>query len=194
VTLRPLSSFADFELAAAWLQRKENHQWLDFGGSRQGVTPTLLRIMVQREANLIRLYTSDADDTPIGVVALTNIDRNMRTGTFWIVAGDKSFRSRGWAHIAASRFLTCAFRDLGLHTVNTWIVEHNVSRRGAERLGFRFIGRQRQCHFIDGQPYDRLLFDLLASELREIDYAGRPGLRGAPDALATAHLRAHPRP
>src|SRR5438477_2054110 len=43
VTLRPLSSFADFELAAAWLQRKENHQWLDFGGSRQGVTPTLLR-------------------------------------------------------------------------------------------------------------------------------------------------------
>ena len=192
MTLRPLSSFADFELAAAWLQRRENYQWLDFGSSRQGATPTLLRIMVQREANFIRLYTSDTDDTPIGIVALHNLDRNMRTGTFWIVAGDKSFRSRGWAHIAASRFLTLAFRVLGLHTVNTWIVEHNVSRRGAERLGFRFIGRQRQCHFIDGQPYDRMLFDLLASELREIEYAGRPGFRGRPDA--TANLQAHPRP
>jgi len=194
MTLRPLSSFADFELAAAWLQRRENYQWLDFGSSRQGATPTLLRIMVQREANFIRLYTSDTDDTPIGIVALHNLDRNMRTGTFWIVAGDKSFRSRGWAHIAASRFLTLAFRDLRLHTVNTWIVEHNVSRRGAERLGFRFIGRQRQCHFIDGQACDRLLFDLLASEHRELDYAGRPGFRGRPDAGATAQLQAHPRP
>jgi len=39
--------------------------------------------------------------------------------------------------------MTLAFRDLGLHTVSTWAVEHNVS--------------------------------LLASEHREIDYAGRPG-------------------
>jgi RimJ/RimL family protein N-acetyltransferase len=192
--LRPLESASDFELAAAWLQLKENYQWLDFGGNRQGVTPALLKIMVQRQTNFIRLYTPYEEDIPIGIVALHNLDRNMRTGTFWIVAGDKSFRYRGWAHIAASRFLTVAFRDLGLHTVNTWIVEHNASRRGAERLGFRFIGRQRQCHFLDGQPHDRLLFDLLASELRDIDHPGRPAFRGRPDVGATAHLAAHPAP
>src|SRR5947207_9418961 len=119
----------------------------------------------------------------------------MRTGTFWIVAGDKSFRSRGWGRVAASRFLALAFRDLGLHTVNTWIVEHNVSRRSAERLGFRFIGRQRQCHFIDGQPYDRLLFDLLASEHRELDPAGFAALRARANAArATAQLPAHATP
>ena len=194
MTLRPFGSPADFELAAAWLQRQENYQWLDFGSSRQRVTPTLLRIMVQRETNLIRMYTSHTDNTPIGVVALNNVDRNMRTGTLWGVAGDKSFRRRGCAQLAASRLLTLAFRDLGLHTVNTWAVEHNVSLRAIERLGFRFIGRQRQCHFIDGQACDRLLFDLLASEHRELDYAGRPGFRGRPDAGATAQLQAHPRP
>jgi len=36
------------------------------------------------------------------------------------------------------------------------------------------------------------LFDLLASEHRELDYAGRPGSRGRPDAGATAHLQPHP--
>ena len=201
MTLRPLSSFADFELAAAWLQRKENYQWLDFGSSRQGVTPALLKIMVQRQTNFIRVYTSYEDDTPLGIVALNNVDRNMRTGTLWVVAGDKSFRCRGWAHVASSHLLTMAFQELGLHSVNTWIVEHNASRRGAERLGFRFIGRQRQCHFIDGQPYDRLLFDLLASEHRELDPAGLAALRaraGATSATgatgATAHLAAHPAP
>ena len=192
--LRPLESAADFELAAGWLQCKENYQWLDFGGTR-GVSAALLKIMVQRQRHFIRLYTSHEDDTPLGIVALNSVDRNMRTATLWVVAGDKSFRCRGWAHIATSRLLTVAFQELGLHSVNTWAVEHNVSVRGAQRLGFRFIGRQRQCHFIDGRPYDRLLFDLLASEHRELDWVGREPLRGRVDVGATAvRLQAHPPP
>jgi RimJ/RimL family protein N-acetyltransferase len=166
--LRPLLTAADFELAASWLQQPENNQWLDFGNGRQRITPILLRIMAQRDTHFMRLYSADADDTPIGIVALHNVDRNMRTATLWVVAGDKSFRNRGYAHLATSRLLTLAFEELGLHAVNTWTVEHNPSQRGAVRVGFRYIGRQRQCHFIDGQPYDRLLFDLLASEHRDV--------------------------
>lgn len=172
MSLRALSTKEDFELAAGWLQQKENHQWLDFGNGRQRITPELLRIMAQRDAHLIRLYCVPGDERPIGIVALYNVDRNMRTATLWVVAGEKSFRHRGWAQVAASRLLTLAFRELGLNSVNTWTVEHNPSQRGAVRLGFRFIGRQRQCHVIDGQPYDRLLFDLLASEHREIAHPG----------------------
>jgi RimJ/RimL family protein N-acetyltransferase len=76
------------------------------------------------------------------------------------------------------------FRDLGLHTVNTWVVEHNPSLRIIERLGFRLIGRQRQSHCIDGRAYDRLLFDLLASEHRETD-AGRWQRSERPHRAAT---------
>jgi RimJ/RimL family protein N-acetyltransferase len=183
--LLPLSSPADIELAAAWLQLQENYQWLDFGNGRQCVTPTLLRIMSQRDSHFIRIYTSEHDhDTPIGIVGLNSVDRHFRTATLWVVAGDKSFRYRGYAQLAASRFLTLAFRDLGLHSVNTWAVEHNVSVRAALRVGFRFVGRQRQCHLIDGRLCDRLLFDLLASEHREIEHplaAAR-----APDSPARA--------
>jgi RimJ/RimL family protein N-acetyltransferase len=174
--LRPLATAADFELAAGWLQRAENRQWLDFGSSCQRVTPALLRIMAQRDTHYLRFYSIDGDDAPIGIVALSNVDRHMRTGTLWGVAGEKSFRCRGWASLAASRLLTLAFQELGLHSVNTWIVAHNPSQRAAVRLGFRYVGRQRQCHFIDGQPYDRLLYDLLASEHREVD---RPVARAA---------------
>jgi RimJ/RimL family protein N-acetyltransferase len=172
VNLRPLVTAADLELAAGWLRQKENHQWLDFGNGRQGITPALLRIMAQRDTHLIRLYAPPGEERPVGIVALNNVDRNMRTATLWVVAGEKTFRNRGWAHVAASRLLTLAFRELGLHSVNTWTVEHNPSQRGARRLGFRFIGRQRQCHLIDGRPYDRLLFDLLAIEHREFEHPG----------------------
>ena len=184
--LRPLRCAADFELVAGWLALSENNQWLDFGNGRQNITPAALRVMAQRDTHFLRLYAAQPEEPPIGIVALYNVDRHMRSGTFWAVAGEKSFRNRGCAHVAASRFLTLAFAQLGLRSINTWTVEHNVSQRGIVRLGFRFIGRQRQCHFIAGQAYDRLLFDLLASEHRELDFPLRAAAQPARPPQAPA--------
>src|SRR5712691_3499440 len=167
--LYPLDTPELLELAASWLAQKQNYQWLDFGNGRQIVTPALLKIMAQRERHFLRAYTSDRDDTPIGIVGLNSVDRAFRTATFWGASGEKSFRNRGYSTIASSKLMTLAFRDLGLHAINTWSVDHNPSLRTIERLGFRFVGRQRQCHYIDGRLHDRLLFDLLASEHRELD-------------------------
>jgi RimJ/RimL family protein N-acetyltransferase len=167
--LLPLDTPEVLDLVASWLARKENYQWLDFGNGRQIVTPTLLKIMAHRETHLMRLYTVGGEDTPVGVVGLNGVDRTFGTATLWAVAGEKSFRTRGYVSLASSKLLTMAFRNLGLHAVNTWIVESNPSLRSLERLNFRFIGRQRQCHVIEGRAYDRLLFDLLAAEHRELD-------------------------
>jgi RimJ/RimL family protein N-acetyltransferase len=167
--LLPLDTPEILELVTSWLIQKENYQWLDFGNGKQIVTPALLKIMAQRETHFLRAYTSDRDDTPIGIVGLNSVDRIFRIATFWGVSGEKSFRNRGYASIASSKLMTLAFRDLGLYAINTWAADHNPSLRTIERLGFRFIGRQRQCHYIDGRLYDRLLFDLLASEHRELD-------------------------
>jgi RimJ/RimL family protein N-acetyltransferase len=164
----PLDTPEIIDLAASWLAQKENYQWLDFGNGRQSVTPALLRIMVQRESHFLRVYTSNRDDVPIGIVALNNVDRVFKTATFWGAAGEKSFRDRGYGTLAASGFMTLVFRDLGLHVVNTWAVDVNPSLKIIERVGFRFVGRQRQCHYIDGRAHDRLLFDLLASEHRDL--------------------------
>jgi len=155
-------------LAAGWLARKENYQWLDFGGGRQVVTPALLKVMAQRDTHFLRLYTSDLDAVPIGILGLNSVNHAFRSATFWAAAGDKSFRVRGYGTYASSLFLGLAFRELGLHVINTWAVECNTSLRGIERLRFRFVGRQRQCHYIDGRPFNRLLFDLLASEHRDL--------------------------
>jgi RimJ/RimL family protein N-acetyltransferase len=167
--LLPLDKPELLERVAAWLAQKENYRWLDFGNGRQTVTPALLKVMAQRETHFMRAYTWDRDDAPIGIVGLNSVDRVFGTATLWAVAGEKSFSGRGYVSLASSRLLTLAFRDLGLHAVNTWIVDRNPSVRSLQRLNFRFIGRQRQCHAIDGQLYDRLLFDLLASEHRELD-------------------------
>ena len=63
--------------------------------------------------------------------------------------------------------MTLGFRELGLDAIHTWIVDGNPSIHVARKVNFKPIGRQRQCHYIDGQPYDRLWFDLLAAEHEE---------------------------
>jgi RimJ/RimL family protein N-acetyltransferase len=166
--LVPLDRPELIELAAGWLARKENYQWLDFGNGGRIVTPALLRIMAQRDTHFMRVCF-DRDGNPTGISGLNNVDRVFRTATFWGATGEKSLQKRGFGTFVGSQFLGLAFRELGLHSINTWVADTNPSLRLVQRLGFRFVGRLRQSHYIDGRPYDRLLFDLLASEHREID-------------------------
>ena len=166
--LLPLDSPELIRLVAGWMSRKENYEWLDFGNGKQVLTPEWLKIATQRDTEVVRVFTADDETTPIGVGGLTNVDRAFKTARVWAVLGDKSFGARGHGTRATSMLVTLGFSELGLHAINTWIVEHNPSRGIVRRLNFTPIGRQRQCHTIDGRVYDRLWFDILASEHKEI--------------------------
>jgi RimJ/RimL family protein N-acetyltransferase len=164
MTLVPLDTPERLHLISHWLAQKENYQWLDFGDGRQQVSPEWLKIAMQRRTQVLRLFTSDGEGAPLGVVALGQLNPAFRTANLWVVLGEKASAGRGYATRAVSAMLTHAFTELGLHAVNTWIVEHNPSVRVAEKVGFRPMGRQRHCHYIDGRAYDRLWYDKLASE------------------------------
>ena len=161
--LLPINTPELADQVAAWIADRDTCPWLDFGNGVQTLSAVSLRIMAQKDVNVLRVFTAD-DDRPIGVVGLSSVNPAFKSATLWTVLGDKSFAGRGYATRAVSRMLTLGFEELGLHAINTWIVEHNPSIRVAERVRFRPMGRQRQCHYIDGRPYDRFWFDLLASE------------------------------
>ena len=103
----------------------------------------------------------------MGVVGLGDISLVHRTAVSWVVLGDKRLAGRHFAGRAMSAALDAGFGDLALASISTWVVDTNVpSRRMTERIGFRLIGRQRQCHVIDGHLHDRLLYDVLADDAR----------------------------
>lgn len=168
--LLPLDRPDLIALVSSWLSQEDNWKWLDFGGNGRPPTPALVKIMTQLDTNVLRVYTADDDITPIGVVGLNNINRTFKTATIWVVLGDKSYARRGYATRATSKLLTVGFRDLGLEAINTFACEDNAysSPKMQQPLNLRFIGRQRRCHWIDGKPHDRLLYDILASEHKEL--------------------------
>jgi RimJ/RimL family protein N-acetyltransferase len=168
VLLIPPESPELIELVARWLARKENYQWLDFGEGRQLASREWLKTAMQRQTTVLRVFTSDREYLPIGVAGLTNVNTHFGTAGAWVVLGEKTFARQGYATRALSRLLTHGFNDLNLRSIYTWVVEHNVSLEVVRRVGFKPIGRQRQSHVIDGRAYDRLWFDLLAGEHKEI--------------------------
>lgn len=161
--LRPLTD-RDLELVASWMAQKENYQWLDFGDGRQILSALALKFMMQRQTHCLRLFTGSAGE-PIGLVSLSSINRAFKTGALWYVLGNKRYGGRGCTTRAASELLTVGFHELGLWAVNAWAVADNIpSVRVLEHNHFSLVGRQRQCHYVEGRACDRLLFDLLACE------------------------------
>ena len=150
MSLLPLDTPERIELAAEWLSARENYKWLDFGNGIQQVSPVTLRIMTQRNLHVFRLYTANGNDEPAGIVGLSNVDRTFKTASVWAVLGRK--RYGGTTAMACSQLLAYGFKELGLRSISAWTVEINTAaQRTLERLHFRYIGRQRQCHEIDGR-------------------------------------------
>lgn len=167
MTLAPIER-PEITLVAGWLADPENARWLDFGPGRQVLTATSLALMLQRDIHVLRAVRVADAEAPVGVVALSNVDRRFRTAQLWYVLGDKRYAGRGCTTVAVAQLLDLGFDDIVLDAINAWAVEANrASIRVLERNRFRLVGRQRQCHYIDGRPFDRLLFDLLASEFKE---------------------------
>lgn len=168
--LLPIDSPQRIDIAADWLEDERNYKWLDFGNGVQKLDRTSLRIMVQKKIHVLRIYTADDDVTPIGVVGLSNVDYNFKTATIWVLLGDKQMSYKGYPTRAAARILTLGFNELKLRSINAWAVKSNhASVRIIRKLNFRCIGTQRNCHCIDGVVCDRLLFDLLPEEHREME-------------------------
>jgi RimJ/RimL family protein N-acetyltransferase len=70
---------------------------------------------------------------------------------------------------ACSKLIRFGFGELGLNALQCWCVDGNrASERIIRTLNFQPIGRLRRCHRIDGQLHDRLLFDLLPTEFKEV--------------------------
>ena len=162
--LLPLNNDELVSIAAGWLAEKRNYQWLDFGNGVQQLSAVALKIMAQKDNHVLRVFTSD-DDRPIGIVGLGNVDRTFKIATLWAALGEKGYARKGYAIRAITEIMTYGFGELGLGVINAWFVEGNpASPHIVEHFNFKPIGRQRRCHYIDGRAYDRLWFDLLASE------------------------------
>ncbi len=163
--IKPLQTNEEIKLAASWLSKKENYQWLDFGNGVQKVEASTLKLMTQKKSHSLWLYTGDESDEPIGLVGMSDINPVFKTTIGWCMLGNKMAARKDYTRRACGKLIRIAFEEMNFNSIFAWTLENNVGgRRVLEGNNFRFIGRFRKCHIIDGKPYDRLLYDLTKSD------------------------------
>ena len=163
VTLRDMQQM-DIPVLKPWLTDKENAKFLDPFFQNESIGDMQLAFFLMRKDR--RIFLILCDGIPVGMMGLTNIDEINRSVEIWSILGEKTYRKKGIITIGYVLALKKAFQELGLLSVHAWVVEGNYTISVCEKLGFKTIGRQRQCHLIDGIFKDRILFDILHDEFK----------------------------
>lgn len=161
ITLRDMQQ-TDIPLLKPWLTDKENAKFLDPFFQNESIKDEQLAFFLMRKDR--RIFLILCDGIPVGMMGLTNIDGINRSAEIWSILGEKTYRKKGVITVGYALALKKAFQEFGLHSVHAWILDGNFTIRVCEKLGFNTIGRQRQCHLIDGVFKDRILVDILHNE------------------------------
>jgi ribosomal-protein-serine acetyltransferase len=115
-----------------------------------------------------------------GIVSLIGLTGTHRALTYdraelayWL---GRAHHRLGIATEAVGRVVEFAFRDLGAHKLNVSHFGPNAASRALiHRLGFRYVGEQRQEFRKDGVWYDHHLYELLEHEY--LDATGAAAIR-----------------
>ena len=142
--------------------------------------------MISRPRDVYRVFAPSASHAAVGIVAIVNIHPRHRHGTMWVVLGDKRYSGQGYTAQASSETLKYVFDELKLNSISSYVVDSNRNPL-VSILGFRYYGRQRECHYVDGRFRDRVWYELLSAEFtpvhyHEVDLDNRGNKVGAPSS------------
>lgn len=151
---------------AAWLGDPDINRWFDFGQGRQTLPVLAVQLMMQSGRHRLRVFGPTGHKLASGLVAVTDLTHAFGTGSFWVLRDSRRPACREMTLLASTAILRDAFETGRLHCITAWAVDRNVrSRRLLERIGFRLIGLQRDCHIMRGSRFGRVLYDLLPEDL-----------------------------
>ena len=164
IRIEPLAP-EHFGLASEWLSRDDTTQWLTSEWRGRKADPSMLAIVLRNKRN--RVYAAIADNRPVGLVGLADLDPADRCAMAWYLLGEKALSSKGVISTAVGQLCRIGFDSLGLTCIYAWIMAPNTaSRRVLEKNRFREAGTLRRAAACSGEQVDRVYFDLTPEDLR----------------------------
>ena len=116
----------------------------------------------------------------IGTAHLRDINHRNGLATFGISIGRKDLWGRGYGTEAAALVLDYGFRYLNLYNIYLDTASFNERAiKSYKKVGFKETGRRRGVILVNGQRFDEIGMDCLASEFR-------PPVPGWPDYPASS--------
>jgi RimJ/RimL family protein N-acetyltransferase len=119
------------------------------------------------EAYIFGIFFGERDQY-IGNIELRIDNRISQRGGLGIAIFNPHYWNKGYGTEAIELLLNFAFSSLNLRTIELEVFTFNKRAQSCyKKVGFIETGRKRQAHFVDGQFYDIILMDILATEFND---------------------------
>lgn len=149
-------------------------RWLNDLETTVNLTTAPRIISLEKEKEMLDLFQKEGynfaivqkeNDELTGNCGLMNVDLVQRTAELGIFIGEKKHRGKGYGSEAVRLLLDYAFNLLNLHSVYLRLRSFNTAGLHCYRkIGFKEIGRRRECVLLAGTYYDEIYMDILEHE------------------------------
>ncbi|MBP3708035.1 MAG: GNAT family N-acetyltransferase [Clostridia bacterium] len=107
------------------------------------------------------------DDKVIGNCGIMNVNQKDRCGEVGIFIGGEENRSKGYGTETLKLLLDFGFNYQNLNNITLGVMSFNERAINCyKKIGFKEIGRRRECYFLNGKYYDEIYMDILAREFK----------------------------
>ncbi len=141
----------DIPLRVKWLNNTKVNKLI---GDNPGQKTTL-----QKQKEWFKNYQKDKtkqffticeDDTPIGIIGLSNISKTNKNADLFIAIGEDNYRGKWYGKKAMNWLLNFAFKKLKLNKVNLGVFEENKPAINLYKsLGFKIEGTMKEEVYFD---------------------------------------------
>ncbi len=161
VNLRPIER-SDLAYLNRWKNNKDIYRYL--GG---GFLPVSIAVQEQWMNTLMdttgsskRFLIESAEEKPLGMIGLYNINWIHRNCELGIFIGEKEEQNKGYARRAYMLMEQYALRYLNLRKIKAEVVKSNTPAvKMYEKLNFIQVGCLKEERFIDGEYHDLLIME-----------------------------------
>ena len=151
--IRDYNSKTDKEILRGWFEEENNKLFLLSTTAKSNLD---IDTLINDERNLFAIITL-LDKTPIGLLALINIDRKNSKGEMRKMIGEVSERGKGYAKEATKIWLKYCSEVLGINKIYINTIETNIKNITINRhLGFQVEGLLKKECVINDIEHDIL--------------------------------------
>jgi len=162
ISYRPFRA-SDLELRVKWLKNpsvKQNMGWQ----IREGVDLDDQKKWFKKyqKDKYDKRFIIEADNKPVGMVGLTEIDPLDKNADLYIMIGEDEYRGRGIGRQACEYIIDLCFKKLKLHKLNLTVHGHNTRAINLYH-SLRFVdeGHIRDQIFFNGRYHDEIHMGLI---------------------------------
>ena len=149
--IRKYDKQTDREVLKNWLTDEKSKLFLL---SRTSANDLNIEELDNDENHLFGLVTL-SNGTPIGLLALLNIDKKNKKAEMRKLIGHSQYRGRGFAKEATRLWIDYCLNNFGLNKIYINTLEINIQNISLNRhLGFKIEGVLKNECYIDGKHYD----------------------------------------